>query len=514
MRSLEAVFPENQSFIFGPFRLVPARQSLYANAQRVDINKKAFQILLILVSHAGEIISTDRLNDQLWRNASGEDTNLRVQIAGLRRALGEHGAGVQYVQNVSGRGYRFAGSALYRENYLSLPSDPGLDMTAALQPTVLSPDPLFGRDADIATIGRLLASSPITTVVGAGGVGKTVAAIKAMNAWCTLHSMDAVFVDLSYAERSAHASSALIAALSSLFDVPPSRDRLLHALRTTRLLVVFDSCDTVIDAVADLAEHIAQWSSGTRVLVTCREPLRVRGESIHRLLPLPIPAQLPCAPSEARDYPSVQLLRARANAWGTSLAQDDETTLLLCEICVRLDGLPLAIELAACSLSVFTLRQLGIEVTTPLGALTRGRRTAPIRHQTLRSSIDWSYDRLEPTERQLLRALSRFGGSFGLPQAVAIVTPDGFLAPTDTFTTLLSLVDKSMLMAERGSSAPTFRLLNVMRDYGLEKLREAISLRHQAGAETKRRVAGAAYQHRPCKNAAPQCFRKRGTRHP
>lgn len=473
MKQPESALRNSRAIVFGPFRLSPNDETVYAHGKRVAIRGKAYQVLLLLVSYPNEVIPAERFNRQLWPNTPNDDINLRVQIASLRRVLEQFEGGDQCIQNVSGRGYRFAGKALYEENFVGS-TDTGMPLLVHdTLHGIVSPADMSAKDDDVHTIGRLIATGPVTTIVGPGGVGKTVLALQAMRAWCAMHSMDAIFLDLSLVPTPAHVQGALISALLPSLSPHSTPDVAIDLLRGRRLLIVLDSCERVIDAAASLANTLAR-TTGVKVLATSREPLRVDGESVHRVRPLTFPERDEESwHPQATNFTALRLFYDLARAAGSPVPADESDANRVSKICALLDGLPLAIEHAAACLNVFSLAELTERlIADPLGVLTRGRRTAPIRHKTIRSTIDWSYDELAIQEQRLFRAISIFESPFTLSHAHSIFSDTQVGHERNTQPILLALIDKSLVTVEHRDSRSAFSMSHLVRSHGMEKLVE------------------------------------------
>jgi predicted ATPase/DNA-binding SARP family transcriptional activator len=323
--------------------------------------------------------------------------------------------------------------------------------------------PLVGRRADIAGLGRRLAEERLVTLVGPGGVGKTrlaaelVATSGPRSFWAELAPVGPDLVELAVADalgvHEGHGEGALAA--------------IVEALRGQAALLVLDNAEHVADAVAPFALEVLRCCPATRVLATSREPLGVPGEVVWQVAPLALPAA-DDPPEAAARCDAVQLFVARASAAAPSFTLDGGTVPAIVSICRRLDGLPLAIELAAANLRVVSVQQLATGLEVPLELLAGGPRTSPARHQGLRAALDWSYRLLDVAEEELLRRLSVFAGSFGL-EAAAAVAGEG----PATYGLLRRLVDKSLVAADTKGKEAAYWLLVTVRQYAQEKLRAA-----------------------------------------
>jgi predicted ATPase/DNA-binding winged helix-turn-helix (wHTH) protein len=465
--------PRHRTIVFGPFQLSPSERTVFAGTDKLDIGSRAFDILLVLVTHPDQVVTHSMFSKLIWPDTVVEDVNLRVHIANLRRIFVSHDKGFRCIESVPGRGYRFVGKVLYEENSL------GLSDVKALGPLTPSTDAtendygqLVGRRSDLYAIDRLFAQNRLVTIVGPGGVGKTTVAFAAMRTYCAAHSINATCVELSSVGSPALVPSVLASALGIVVVGSSPLEAVISALRKTRAFLLIDCCERVVEGVTDAVEAICRVADGVTVLATSRELLRARDEWVYRLHPLRFPEAgraLSC--DEALLFPAVKLFAERARAIVCDFSITPENVSEVCAICRALDGLPLAIELATARLEIFGTKGLLSGIDRRLSVLTRGKRTALPRHQTLRSTIDWSYETLSEAERTALRRISIFNGIFTLVQAAAVIGEE-----TDILSAVLpcltELVDKSLLTASPNGHPGTFRLLDSTRAYGLEKLVE------------------------------------------
>jgi predicted ATPase len=242
---------------------------------------------------------------------------------------------------------------------------------------------------------------------------------------------------------------------------------------------VLDNCEHVISATATLAEAILKTAPQAVILATSREPLRAEGEWLHRLAPLELPPQEKAAPTaaEAVGYSAVELFNERATATTDSFVLDDAEVPAVLEICRRLDGVPLALELAAARVDTFGVRELAAHLADRFRFLTSGRRTALPRHQTLGAALDWSYQLLPEVERTVLRRLSVFAGGFGLEEAVVVAADPGSSEIVDH---IANRIAKSLVAVDPREGTAQYHLLDTMRLYALEKLKGSGELQQVA----------------------------------
>ncbi|MBX6372946.1 MAG: helix-turn-helix transcriptional regulator [Acetobacteraceae bacterium] len=468
-----------KAFAFRSFRLIPDRRCLVAEGREMPIRGRAFDLLLALVEHRDRILSKDELMEKVWPGRVVEEANLTVHVAGLRKLLG---SGI--IATVPGRGYRFVApvtevpaesgwhSPLPAQSF-SLPAHAG-----AAEPLGAAPWPgdlprpltrLIGRDDDLERLAARFREARLVTVVGAGGVGKTRLALAAADRIRRCYPDGAWLADLGPVEDPRLVASTIAAALG--VDVGGGDAlRVVSAwLADRRGLLVLDGCEHLLRAAADAAEAILRSCPGIAILATSREPLRAEGERLHRLQPLDVAAPDVAVTAERlADYPASALFVERARSALGDVQLRDADAHEIMRICRRLDGIPLAIELAAPALQAMTLTELRERLERHFGLLTAGRRTALARQQTLRAAIGWSIDLLEPSERALLLRLSVFSGTW-TAESASFVAANGS-REDEVCGLIASLVDKSLVQADLTGVQARYRLLDSTRYYAAERL--------------------------------------------
>ncbi|KAA5834672.1 BTAD domain-containing putative transcriptional regulator [Saccharopolyspora hirsuta] len=333
-----------------------------------------------------------------------------------------------------------------------------------------------GKDADVAAVGRLVTEHRLTTLTGPGGTGKTRLAAETARTLVDGMPDGAWLVELAPIGADgdvAHAALAALGLRDALLGEAPDADpveRVVAAVREREMLLVLDNCEHVIDSAAKFAHRVLGECPRLRILATSREPLGITGEALWPVAPLGLPAQ-DAAPDRIESSPAVQLLRDRAGAVRKDLASDARALTTMSRICRALDGMPLAIELAAARLRTMSLDQLADRLDDRFRLLTGGSRTALPRHRTLRAVIDWSWELLTDAERAVLRRLSVFSGGASLEAAERVCAGD----PVETgrvLELLTALAEKSLVLAE-GDRVPRYRMLSTIQEYAGHRLAEA-----------------------------------------
>jgi predicted ATPase/DNA-binding winged helix-turn-helix (wHTH) protein len=479
--------PSAQSIVisFGPFRLFPAARSFEKNGVALALGNRALDILMVLVERAGEVVSHRELIARVWRGLVVDPSNLRVHMAGLRKALGDRDERARYISNVTGQGYCFV--APVRREAPSGPPTPVPEYpSVAARPRPVLPAVLarmVGRDEAVRTIAADLIADRFVTIIGPGGMGKTTVAVSVANAMLEEFAGAVCFVGLGDITDPKLVATTIASTLSLTIQTEDVVPALMLCVRTLRILLVLDNCEHVIDAVAALAEQIFAEAPGVHILATSREAMRVEGEHAYWLPPLESPSpDTSVNVADALKFPAVKLFLERAAASGGRFELSDADASIVAGICERLDGIPLAIEFAAARVAAHGIAGTSDLLKNRLGLHWPGRRTALPRHQTLHALLDWSYTFLSEAERRVLRRLSIFVGAFTLEAAQATAReggPDG----THVIDAMNSLVAKSLVSAVAVNGTTRFRVLETTRVYALEKLEEsgekqAIALSH------------------------------------
>jgi predicted ATPase/DNA-binding winged helix-turn-helix (wHTH) protein len=479
---MDPEFEARASLAFGRFRVSPHRRELLSDGRPAKLGGRAFDVLMALIEARGAIVSKDALMTRVWPDRVVEENNLQAQIVALRAAFGSDR---DLIRTISGRGYQFTGEV----STASLDDERkfAAGMTAAESSRLTNlPESiaeLIGRDNELREILKLAAAHRLLTLTGAGGIGKTRLALSAARELLPQFSEGAWLAEFSSLAGPGLVASTVAAAVGlEIGGGEISTQRVAHAIAGRRMLLMLDTCEHVIAAAAAMVDAVRRAGSAVHIIATSREPLRVEGEWIYPVPPLPVPRENAEDADDPLQYGAVRLFIERAQAAEPHFAPDRRGATAIATICRRLDGIPLAIELAASRAAALGSEELASRLDDRFRLLTGGRRTALPRHQTLRATLDWSYDLLTETERIVLPRLAIFAGSFSLRAAGAVVSSVE-LAPSDVIDRLFDLVTRSLVSTETDGSLVRYRLLDTTRAYALEKLiesgeRERLARRH------------------------------------
>ena len=462
----EPTAPAAGPLSFGPFTVTPHERLVTRDGVALPLGTKAFDTLIALMSRPNEVVSKWDLMALVWPGMAVEEANLRFHVAALRKVLGDGKDGARYITTLSGRGYCFVAPISQTDVPAERRPAPRMEPPPVKLPNRLQR--MVGRDEVVAAISDKLITSHFVTIVGPGGVGKTAVAVAVAHDLLETFADAAHFVDLAALSD----PDLVITSILLMLGLPAQTDdplpALLAHLRDKRMLLILDNCEHVIAAAAPLAAEIFHAAPHVHILATSREALRVEGEQVYRLAPLAVPpddAGLTAA--VAQTYPALQLFLERATAGGAQIALDDGNAAIVAGICRKLDGMALAIELAAGRVEAYGLEQTAALLDERLNLLWQGQRTAPPRQKTLQATLDWSYGLLSGTERLVLRRLAVFAGHFTIDAALEVV-PDDRVDRARLFDAIDSLVAKSMVAPRPIGAMMRYRLLDTTRAYLLE----------------------------------------------
>jgi len=459
---------------FGPFRLFPKSRLLEKDGAQLHIGGRALDILIVLAKRPGEVVGKRELVKSIWADVHVDEGSLRFHVAALRKVLGDAGKSARYVVNVPGRGYCFA-APLAHPASSAAPAPVQAAARASLPPSLAR---MIGRDDVIDRISSGLSLHRFITVVGPGGIGKTAVAVTVAHRRSADFAGQVFFIDFGPLRDPTLVATAIASAVGLAVGADDPLPALLANLQDKRTLLIFDSCEHVLEILAPLAERLIRDVPQLHVLATSRESFRSEGERIFRLFPLDCPPRRDdLGVGEILAYPAAQLFVDRIAQGSGPLELSREDASLVADICRRLDGIALAIELAASRVNAYGIAGTASLLDSRFSLQWRGRRTAIPRHQTLSAALDWSYDLLSASEGTILRRLSVFVGSFTPEAAAAVASGDG-LSPSETSEAIDNLVTKSLIVTS--GRTLRYRLLDMTRTYAHGKLAASGEERHVA----------------------------------
>ncbi|MGG1948533.1 winged helix-turn-helix domain-containing protein [Trinickia sp. NRRL B-1857] len=437
-------------------------REVFVDGELQRISMRALDILELLIEADGGLVTKDQIMRAVWPTTFVVDNNIQVHISALRKLLGGKDG---WIKTDPGRGYRLA-----RPRPESVSDTTAPSALASYRTKPLTNAMLVGRDRAVEEILEMVEADPIVTIVGAGGIGKTSVAREVARQYATGLGAQVCVVDLSTEARGATVAQAIAETLGlhRRQDESGLASR-LNELSGRYAVLVLDGCDHVIAEAAAVCEALCAEQANVRLIVTAREPLRIAGERVYRLQPLSLPGP-EAGEDEILASPAVQLFLRQCGNLGAIACADHASLLCLSSLCRQLDGLPLAIELAAQWAAAIGVDDLLAALDTLILALSNRLRSVPARHETLRASIDWSYGLLTEFERVVLRRLAIMDGAFDLKSACEVISCEEFDA-TMILGGIVNLVSKSLVVADKGDGASRYyRLTKVTRTFAKEKL--------------------------------------------
>ena len=446
------------SYRFGTCEVKPVERKLLVDGRPAELGGRAFDLLLALLERHDRVVSKHELLDAVWPGLVVEENNLQVHVSALRKQLGR-----EAIATVPGRGYRFA-----VELAETVARGPAASHSKADPQSML--DSFVGREGELTDLGQLMATSRLVTILGPGGVGKTRLAYEATKSGHALPRHGIRWVDLANLSPGGEVLPAIASAcgLRLLSDEPAKE--IAATLSGYALLLVLDNCEHVAAEVAPIVSTVLARAPGVNVLATSQAPLLVRGEVQYRLDPLALPP--PDAPLDSvSKYSALQLFELRARSIDRRFRIDAGNAAAAADVCRQLDGVPLAIEMAAVWAPMLGPAALAARLGERIRLLARSHRDSSPRHENLRAALDWSHSLLEDPERHVLRRLGVFRGGFSIDLVRGLCCDPGS-EEWEVLDSLGTLVDKSLVQVEAGAS-PRYRLLESTRLYAHEKLSEA-----------------------------------------
>jgi non-specific serine/threonine protein kinase len=445
-------------FRFGRFDLLPAERRLQADGTPVHLGPHAFDLLVALVDRAGRLITKHELLARVWPGLVVEENSLQAQISALRKIIGPDA-----IATVSGQGYRFALSVHAVTEPEAASAAPRNNLPHALTTFV-------GREREIAEIRQCLTSTRLLTLTGTGGCGKTRLALQVADTMQNEYPGGVRLVELAPLGDQALVAQAVAKALA--IATLPGRDivdTIIEWLAPRRIVLVMDNAEHVLEGCASLVDRLLRRCAQLVIVATSRERLRIEGELTYRVPSLSVPAGEDVGDILACEAGRLFIDRARLQR--QDFAPTGKDAAALASICRRLDGIALAIELAAPQVRMMSLQELNARLDNRFAVLTGGSRTALPRHRTLRALIDWSHELLSEPEQIVMRRLSVFAGGWTIEAAERVCSGNG-VERGDVLNLLMSLEEKSLIGAETRSVNTRFGMLETVRDYAQRRLRE------------------------------------------
>ena len=459
-----------------------AAYCLRRGSERLHLSGQPMDLLLLLLERRQELVSHEDIARRLWGPDvfTDLDAGIRTAVLKIRRALGDSSESPQLLETVPGKGYRLIAPVEV------LGTSPPHALTEGATPVGPNADARYhnlpvqrtsfvGRRKELLELRDLLASSRVLSLTGAGGVGKTQLALGLAREFLDDFSDGVWLVDLAPLSM----PDLVVQTIATVLGVREgpqrsARDALLDNLRDRQLLLILDTCEHLIGTCAELVELLLREAPGVRILATSREALAVSGETVWRVPSLSLPeTPAPSSIDALVQYDATLLFIERARASDPAFTPTPDNADIIVSICRRLDGIPLAIELAAARVVVLSPEQIAARLHDRFRLLTGGARTAVARQRTLEATVDWSYQLLSDMERQLLSRLSVFPSSWTIEAAEQICGGDGISQP-DVLDLSSKLIDKSLLIPDGDFAGERrYRLLETVRQYARERLLQA-----------------------------------------
>ncbi|WP_426128835.1 ATP-binding protein [Pararhizobium sp. PWRC1-1] len=462
---------ELRVFAFRGWEVDLARRELRSLGSVVPIGSRAFEIIETLLASAGELVTKDDLMKRVWPGLVVEDNTIQVHISAIRKVLADDR---DILKTTAGRGYRLLGDWTARQENSTTQhhlheraQSPAVPFTINIP---MATSPLVGRETAVKHLTVLVSAHRVVTLTGPGGIGKTVLASEVGRRLFPTFQGDVLFIELVSLSEPDRVSSTVAHVLNlQIHGEKLSPELVARAIGGSRALLILDNCEHVIEAAAALTENVLRVCPEVNVLATSRELLRIDGECAYPVPALEVPSEDLEGSQDALEHSAVQLFVARTRSLRADFEPQGDKLPAIASICRQLDGIPLAIEFAAARAATLGIQQVAGRLDDRFALLTGGRRTALPRHQTLRATLDWSYDLLPEAERRLLRHLGIFPAGFTIEAATAVVAG----IESSVALGISSMVSKSLVVLEGSETARRWRLLESVRVYSIAKLAEA-----------------------------------------
>lgn len=445
---------DDDMLAFGRYQLFPGLRLLLRDGVRLEVGERALDVLIYLVEAAGKVVSKDSLLSQIWSKDVVEENSLQAQISSLRKTLGDDR---DLISTEFGRGYRFTGAVQPHQAASPIIAH----QTRSKLPRPRSP--LIGRIEELLELNRLLASQCLITLAGPAGVGKTRLAIELASEASPLFPDGVYFADLSQLGSPASVLPSISSALAGLVGTDTQA-----ASHPNRALLLIDNCEHVASACAHVIEQLLEADPKLSILLTSQTPLGLEGEQVFRITPLCVPAH-PIKLENARAYSAIELFVRRVIAADYHFKLTEDNLDQITALCRALDGVPLALEIAAARVPSLGLAAVAEDLAISSGLLAARKTPSSGRHQTLGEAMQWSYHLLNSREQNAFQELAIFPGDFTLSAAEQIVSA----RPKDSTRLpdiIYGLVEKSLLTLQAGTQTIRYRYLSMLRAYALEQL--------------------------------------------